>query len=354
MVVVLVSFLLFHVFYHISYILAWDVYTYHKKKKICVPKNFFKNCVVMFFIPNLFLIAFFVMYFFFAIPAILLLMSSIVFGNITTRSMWDVYAGMMKKYEDHYFSKYDVSNPIHLYEYSSSSIKKNWEEIPEEKRKAILHFLKPYPYQLIISQNNILNSRAELDTNQIIITKACLTLPIEEIKALLAHEIMHFKVDGKMSDKKRKILFFCSLYFLFFLFYLAAVILRNSSPYCKIFYLLLFCLYLFYFIFFHLVLPERYLYELSELKCDRLACNIKDVKRESMILLLSRMKDKPKKREIWYLKMIRRYILFQAHPNISYRIYKIKHYHNWSIFDYLELPIHLLKQLILGKGWNDE
>lgn len=61
-----------------------------------------------------------------------------------------------------------------------------------------------------------------------------------------------------------------------------------------------------------------------------------------------------KKDEKLYLKMIRRYFLFGDHPNISYRIKRIKKYRKWSIIDYVQLPLHLLKQLIIGKGWNDD
>lgn len=101
-------------------------------------------------------------------------------------------------------------------------------------------------------------------------------------------------------------------------------------------------------------MPERYLYQLSELKCDRLACKLKDINRSDMISLLKRLQSKNKLSEKWYLKIIRRYFLFADHPNINFRIKLIKKYHNWSIVDYMILPLHLIKQLLIGKGWNDD
>lgn len=352
--ILLLRIFMFNIFYHITFILTYDVYKYHKENNIVFLDNFKKEIIHLISLPIITFILWNIFMNLFDIPILLDIISYFFLGFILTRDIWLLYLYKMTKYENTYFYTFSKMEPYYLKKYCKNSSKSILNKIPKEKIIEIQNFIKKYPYKLIVKKTNRINSYADLEKNEIMITEGSLNLPINEIKAMLAHEIMHFQVDGKVSVKKRKIIFFILLYFLILLFYIVAILIKDSYALIRLIFILLLCIYLFYFVFFHVVIPERYLFQLSELKCDRLACLIDGVKKEDMLALLNRLKSisNNKSNEKLYLKIIKRYFLFYDHPNISYRIKKIKKYREWSIIDYITLPIHLIKQLLIGKGWN--
>lgn len=344
--------LIFNIFYHISYFLMHDIVKYYKSKHTKPYKGFYKQIVYIFSIQLISLSLPFILKKF-EIPIILRFIAYLIFGLTFSKDVWIMFESKMKDKDDLYYSKYYKMDFFYIKSYINDCIETSCNE-EKHKLKEISKFMEKFPYKVIIKKSKYINAFSYLDENKIIITQGCLKLPINEIKAILGHEIMHFDVDGNSSTKKRKIAFFCKLYIIFFSFGLVALTLKKAFPIVKIIFLLLLFIYIMYFIFFHLVIPERYLFQLSELKCDRLACLIEGVDKNGMLSLLERIKKySHHSKEIWYLKIIRRYFLFESHPNINYRIKQIKKYHNWSIIDYIKIPIHLTKQLLIGKGWSD-
>lgn len=344
--------LVYHIFFHITYFLTYDVLKYHKNHQIKIPESLWKQILVT-FLSSLFICLFLpILENEIKLPFVLALAATLFMGLIMTKDAWFIYLNYMKKYKDSYFFKYNQFTLEYQKQFAASSPTVSFYDLPRKKGLEIINFIKPY--KLLVKKSNGINSCSLLKENTIVITEGCFTLPLGEIKALLAHELMHFKIDGKISIKRRKLFFFIKLYLIFILFFVGAFLLKDAIDIFQLLFILLVCIYALYLLFFHLVIPERYLYQFSELKCDRLACTLKGVKQKDMLSLLKRFKTKKNKaKEKWYLKIIRRYFLFGDHPNIDYRIKKIEKYHRWSILDYFALPIHLLKQLMKGKGWND-
>lgn len=287
-------------------------------------------------------------------PVIENLLFFFLLGPLITRGLWILYTEKMKNFEDFYFSKYYKSDYFFMRKYITECPTISSLFIPSQKLREIIEFMSDYPYPVIIKKSKLMNAYADLGRKEIILTEGALSLPIEEIKAMLGHELIHFEVDDKITLNKRKFLLFISLYFFFVCFLLFIFFFRHANVWIKAVLELFFAFFLVFFTFYCAVMPERYLYQFSELKCDRLACTLNNVSREGMISLLKRGKMSKRKKEKWYLKMARRYFLFDDHPNISFRIKLIENYRKWSILDYIILPTHLVKQLIIGKGWNDD
>lgn len=351
---IILEILAFHIFYHISYFVTFDVWKYCKGKNINFLKEYRREILYLIGMP--FLI--FLMGSFFLEKMESPLIGNILFffllGPLITRDLWILYTEKMKNYEDFYFSKYYKSDYLFMKRYITECPTISHFLISNQKIRKITEFMSDYPYPLVIKKSKLMNAYADLERKEIILTEGALSLPIEEVKAMLGHELIHFEVDGKMSLHKRKILFFISLYVILAFLLLIIFFFRHANSLVKLILIFLFLFFLCYFIFYSGVMPERYLYQFSELKCDRLACTLNGVSREGMISLLKRGKVSKRKKEKWYLKMARRYFLFDDHPNISFRIKLIENYRKWSILDYILLPTHLIKQLILGKGWNDD
>lgn len=351
---IILEVLAFHIFYHISYFVTYDVMRYCKKKEMNFFKEYQREFLYLIGMP--FLI--FVLGSFFLEKVDSPVIGNILFfflvGSLITRDLWILYTEKMRAFEDFYFSKYYKLDFYFKKSYLKECPSVSSYPISGEKMGKIMDFMEDFSYPLIIKRSRMINAYADLAKKEIILTEGALTLPIEEIKAMLGHEILHFQVDGQISLRKRKILFFISLYFLLGTILFLIFLFRHANPLIKLILIFLLLFFFFFFIFYSGVMPERYLYQFSELKCDRLACNLNGVSREGMIALLKRGKSAKKPKERWYLKMVRRYFLFDDHPNISFRIKLIENYRKWSILDYVLLPIHLVKQLMIGKGWNDD
>ncbi len=353
----ILAFFFFHLFYHVSYFLTFDVISYHLKKK--TPLSDSIECYIHIFyviftsiLFPYFSIVFFRPFGFSVFPFFLTFCLGIAF----TKDVWNFYRKCMISYSDFSYYKYYQMDPCYLRKYFSRCRLLSMEDIDFHRYQEIQKFLSLYPYSLEIRESRQINAYSDLEENKILITTACFQLPIKEIKAMLGHEIMHFEVDGKISNRKRKRYFFLKLYGILLLFSVSFFLISFFPVILQLLVLFFFSIFCCLFFFFHVVMAERYLYQLSELKCDRLACQLEDVSKEGMLALLQRIEKMKvsKRKEKWYLRIIRRYFLFADHPNIRYRIKKIKKYRNWSIVDYVMLPAHLIKQLLLGKGWNDD
>ncbi len=351
----LLCFILFHLPYHIAYHLAFDVFSYHRKLQKELYPSFFRQLFYLFGVPigNALLLP--ILFSLTDIPFLLRIIAYLIFGILFLKDIWFMYARAMAKEKDFFYQKYYQRDPFLIRSYCNRLKNIPQKELPQAKLKALQKWIQPYPYRLLMKQSSSINAYADLEQRQIVITKGCFTLSIEEMKAMIAHEIIHLTMNEKMPLAKRKKRIFILLYLIFFSFIPLAVCIKHFAPTYKILFLLLLFLFLFYFLFFHVVMPERYLYQLEELKCDRLACTLEGVTQEAMLSLLKKLKTLVfLPQEPYYLKIIRRYLLLEDHPNMRFRIQQIQHYHAWSIRDYLKLPLHLIKQLCLGKGWNDD
>ena len=350
----IINIIAFSLIYHICFFIIKDIIQYHKIQKIQLSPKIINRIlfVIIVFIIVPIIPSLIVSLFNYGIITQLIL--SFGFGIIFTQNNWLIFMQHMKKYRNTYFytfSKFDASNISK----SLFDTPENLKPSKEQKILDILTFMEPYPYQILVNSSNTINACSYLDENKIIITKGVLKLPIEEIMAVLGHEIKHFKVDRIKYNKDKKIKLDLSLYLIYFIIIVASAYFSVVSKYFLLVTLIIFIIYVPFFIFFHIVMTERYLYQMSELKCDRLACQLPGVTKEGMIKLLTRLEKTQKnyiKKYPWYLEIIRRYFLFEDHPNIKYRIKRIKKYCNWNILEFIKVPLHMCFRLITGKGWN--
>lgn len=147
-------------------------------------------------------------------PFILRSATFFLIGLILTRDVWGMYLTKMKNYKDSYYYKYYKMDPFYLKNLTKSSPKFIAND-HLKKIEEITNFINNYPYQIEIKRANFINAYADLRNKKIVITSACLNIPVGELKAMLGHKIMHFYVDGKITEKRRKINFFITLYLIF-------------------------------------------------------------------------------------------------------------------------------------------
>ena len=127
----------------------------------------------------------------------------------------------MCQYKDSYFYDFSLKDLsfLQLDVYSFQEVL-----LSNEKKEEIYDFIKVFPYQIKISSSKIINAYAVLDENVIIITQGLLNLPVNEIKAAIAHEIGHFYVDGKVTNKAK----FIRLFFIAFVLSFVDILLLQD------------------------------------------------------------------------------------------------------------------------------
>jgi Zn-dependent protease with chaperone function len=217
---------------------------------------------------------------------------------------------------------------------------------------------------LLVENNDILTGRALLKpifsqgNNAVILTtRACEELPDEELRALIAHEMIHIK----NRDYNVKSTLFSMI--TIFCLYAAIIMYSYIIQFARLYFVYLAVILLlgipvmmivFFGVFFYLLYAKHgYWFQIREMKADRLACELLPEIREGMILLLKRLQkedwepDKP-----WYKKIPDRYNIWHTHPNLNYRIHLLQHYKKWSYKEYVTHFFQTLKWAITGKGWS--
>lgn len=350
----ILNFIFFNITYNITFWIIKDIIKYYFQNKLKIPIKVYIHILytvgICIFAP----IIIFAVADLFKVETIIQIIFSAALGIIFTKDVWFMSSQIMKKYKDSYFYIFSKQDPYSIRKNLSKNLT-NINEFQKGTISQVIRFMNPYPYQLFINPSKTINACSYLDENKIVITKGLLSLPLDEIKAALGHEIMHFEVDGLDSDKKKKKRLFVTLYLIYLAFFIVSMIASMISKYLLLLIVIFLAGYIFVFIFCHVVIAERYLYQMSELKCDRLACQLPGVTKEGMIKLLTRLEKAQNhniKKYPWYLEIIRRYFLFEDHPNIKYRIKRIKKYCNWNILEFIKVPLHMCFRLITGKGWN--
>lgn len=191
----------------------------------------------------------------------------------------------------------------------------------------------------------------------IALTKGCLRLNIRMIAAIMGHEIAHLK----NKDYRKESLLIFKLYLtgtLIFVLYLECMdILTYLMPTIgNIISIITFPFILVYFVgmlFYYNVNGKRYLYQIQEIRADRVGCEMKGVTKDGMLELLYSLKEsncwfyKLK----WYKRIYIRYFELVEHPCIDYRIKLIKNYRKWSMIDYFKHALQVIKWFFTGKGW---
>ncbi|MCL1914032.1 MAG: M48 family metalloprotease [Eubacteriaceae bacterium] len=102
---------------------------------------------------------------------------------------------------------------------------------------------------------------------------------------------------------------------------------------------------------------DSFWYQLTEIKCDRLACEL--VSREYVVkglVALQKVNDKMEgKIDAEVIKTLKyRYFTLQKHPNLSYRINLLGSYKKWSEWDLLKHAAIMYIWLFTGKGWSGD
>lgn len=191
----------------------------------------------------------------------------------------------------------------------------------------------------------------------IALTKGCMRLNIKMIAAIMGHEIAHLK----NKDYRKESFLIFKLYLvgtLIFIIYLKCMdILTYLMPTIgNVVSIVTFPIILVYFIgmlFYYNIDGKRYLYQIQEIRADRVGCEMTGVTKDGMLELLYSLKEsngwfyKLK----WYKRIYIRYFELVEHPCIDYRIKLIKNYRKWSIIDYFKHAFQVIKWFFTGKGW---
>lgn len=217
---------------------------------------------------------------------------------------------------------------------------------------------------LLVENNDIITGRALLkpifsqSNNAVILTtRACEELPDEELRALIAHEMLHIK--NRDYNVKSTLFSMITIFFL----YAAIIMYSYIIQFARLYFVYLAVILLlgipimmivFFGVLFYLLYAKHgYWFQIREMKADRLACELLPEIREGMIQLLKRLQkeewepDKP-----WFKKIPDRYNIWHTHPNLNYRIYLLQHYKKWSYKEYVTHFFQTLKWAMTGKGWS--
>ncbi|MFC6547681.1 M48 family metalloprotease [Cohnella cellulosilytica] len=193
----------------------------------------------------------------------------------------------------------------------------------------------------------------------VLTTEACEEFSDEELKALVAHELMHIKC----KDYNFKgTLFSMSVIFTFFsgmLLYVHIIdLIKTYFVYVALVLVLVLPVVMagFFAVFIYLLYDKHgYWYQIREMRADRLACELIPEIRLGLLKLLKRMQDKDMDSNTpWYKKLPERYSRWHTHPSLNYRIHLLQNYRKWSYKEYIKHFIQTLKWAISGKGWSGD
>ncbi|MGM1050014.1 MAG: M48 family metalloprotease [Bacillota bacterium] len=184
-------------------------------------------------------------------------------------------------------------------------------------------------------------------------------LSFDELRALIAHELMHIRNKDYRSNNSLFSLgtiygflfgtmLYASLIDLFRkLFPLFALVLLIALPLLLIAFIIIFLYFL--------CSKHGYWFQIRELRADRKSCKLSGNMREGMLKLLERLKVEEaaeNSNTLWFQKYYSRYNSWHSHPSIEYRIKKIQDYKEWSYKDYFKHFFQTIKWAIIGKGWS--
>ncbi|MFA5575693.1 MAG: M48 family metalloprotease [Tissierellaceae bacterium] len=192
----------------------------------------------------------------------------------------------------------------------------------------------------------------------ILFYQPCETLPSDELAALVAYEIAHFKNgDFNKIEKFRRLIglvlvlvgFYVSMLLLYFLsniYILDNLIVIIISPIVLVYGIAM--------VIFFSIDDRRLWKQIQEIRADRIACTYEGVTHEAMINLLTRLKKQGNEKMPWYKALYSKYFKVKEHPCLDRRIYLIKNYKKWLIFDYYVHAWQMFKWFVTGKGWIGE
>lgn len=184
-------------------------------------------------------------------------------------------------------------------------------------------------------------------------------LSCDELRALIAHELMHIHNKDYYSNNSLfsmgtifgfifVAMLYTSLIDLFLrIFPLIALFLVIILPVLLIAFIII--------ILYFLQDKHGYWFQIRELRADRKGCKLSGNIREGMLKLLERLKVEEATEDfntMWFQKYYFRYNRWHFHPSIDYRIKKIQEYHEWSYKDYSKLFFQTIKWVLTGKGWS--
>ncbi|AIQ75875.1 MULTISPECIES: M48 family metalloprotease [Paenibacillus] len=184
-------------------------------------------------------------------------------------------------------------------------------------------------------------------------------LSFDELRALIAHELMHIRNKDYRSNNSLFSLgtiygflfgtmLYASLIDLFRkLIPLFALVLIIALPLLLIAIIIIFLYFL--------CSKHGYWFQIRELRADRKSCKLSGNMREGMLKLLERLKVEEAAENsniLWFQKYYSRYNSWHSHPSIEYRIKMIQDYTEWSYRDYFKHFSQTIKWAIIGKGWS--
>ncbi|PWW06108.1 heat shock protein HtpX [Paenibacillus cellulosilyticus] len=184
-------------------------------------------------------------------------------------------------------------------------------------------------------------------------------LSYDELRALIAHELMHIHNKDYYSNNSLFSMgtIFCFIFGTMLYASLIDLFLR-IVPLIALFLVIILPVLLIAFIFvvlYFLQSKHGYWFQIRELRADRKSCKLSGNMREGMLKLLERLKVEEVAEDsntMWFQKYYLRYNRWHFHPSIEYRIKKIQEYQEWSYKDYFKLFFQTIKWVLTGKGWS--
>ncbi|MDT0123955.1 M48 family metalloprotease [Paenibacillus sp. RRE4] len=184
-------------------------------------------------------------------------------------------------------------------------------------------------------------------------------LSYDELRALIAHELMHIRNKDYRSND---ILFSLGTIYvsLFATILYASLIdlISNLFPFLAIVLLIVLPLLLIVsliILLYFLHSKQGYWFQIGELRADRKSCMLSGDMREGMLNLLERLKyeeETENSNKIWFQRYFSKYNSWHSHPSVDYRIKMIQNYKQWSYRDYFIHFLQTIKWAITGKGWS--
>lgn len=192
------------------------------------------------------------------------------------------------------------------------------------------------------------------EKDSLIFTEKCKELDLDELAAVVGHEIVHLTKNEGFFGKIFKNIFytistviFLIAYFMSAYEYIAYTYQDNQGI------LPIFIITSILFVLLDLGVWSRYIGQIEEIKADRKACNIVGTK-DGLLKFLKKM-NKQQNEEFNKLPLFKKIFVnyFSAgdYPSMEYRLKLIEEYNRWSIIDYFRHFFTMFKWFFTGRGW---
>lgn len=196
----------------------------------------------------------------------------------------------------------------------------------------------------------------------IYIYDGCIGMSWEKLISVVGHELGHIirRNNTKMDQIRRSVGGIIIFIIPFISLFIVNLFDKNINSIISILFILFLGIFsivsLLYMILYFSFNNMRFWLQIDEIYCDRIACELPEVKVENLIKVFEEFQydiDNSQEKK-WFDKFYIKYYLILEHPCLKYRIKLLKKYKKWSIIEYIKHFNVMFFWLITGRGWNGE